>query len=453
MSGDGTGGDGTGARGFPAFAARRGGWARGRSWWGKAWADALEDTSLDQEALRKGRAYARSGRLGPITVSPGRVATTGYDGDTPFQAVVTLDRLDADEWELLWEKTAERPAAADALLAGELPPDLLEAAEDARVRLLPGYGDLEADCDCEALDHPCTHAAALCYQASWLLDEDPLLLLLLRGREAEEARDELRSALLMRAIADSFPADEDAHEAPEAEAEAAADAEAEAEAEAAEAGAEAEAEPEGAPAPLPHGTPAGDLFAREPLPLPELPPLPGPPTRQDPSSSGADPLEQLVTDAAVRARELLAYTRGSTAEPPAPLDLWRDCVRIAATRPEPRVLARLRQACGSPERLDRAAEAWRLGGSAGLDALEEPWTPPRQDTARARTALTAGWEQNELPELEVRDNHWTLAGRGLQLRYGRDGRWYPYRMEDGHWWPAAAPHHDPAAALAALLDP
>jgi uncharacterized Zn finger protein len=422
-------GDETGARGFPAFAARRGSRARGQSWWGKAWADALEDTSLDEEALKKGRAYARTGRLGPITVSPGRISTTGYEGDTPFKTVLTLEELDEDDWELLWDKTAERPDVIDELLAGELPPDLLEAAEDARVRLLPGYGDLEADCDCDAFDHPCKHAAALCYQASWLLDEDTTLLLLLRGRGAQEAQEELRSVMLMQAIVGGLGDEDDAADGAEEEAEAAA-------------------------AQLPDGTPAEEVFGREPAVLPELPPLPGPPLRQDASSAGAgaDPLEQLVTTAAVRARELLAYTHGFTAEPPAPLGLWRDCVRIAATRPDSQVLARLREACGSPEQLDRAAEAWRLGGSPGLDVLEEAWTPPKQDTARARTALTAGWEQNELPELEVRDNRWTLAGSGLQLRYGLDGRWYPYRQADGRWWPAAAPHHDPAEVLAELLD-
>ncbi|WP_224277256.1 SWIM zinc finger family protein [Streptomyces sp. LS1784] len=424
-------GDETGARGFPAFAACRGSRARGQSWWGKAWADALEDTSLDEETLKKGRAYARTGRLGPITVSPGRVSTTGYEGDTPFRTVLTLEELDEDEWELLWEKTAERPDVTDELLAGELPPDLLEAAEDARVRLLPGYGDLEADCECDAFDHPCKHAAALCYQVSWLLDEDTMMLLLLRGRGVQEAREELRSVLLMQAIVGGL-GDEDADGAQE----------------------EAKAGPKADTAQLPDGTPAEEVFGREPAALPGLPPLPGPPVRQDASlaGAGADPLEQLVTDAAVRARELLAYTHGFTAEPPVPLDLWRDCVRIAATRPESRVLARLREACGSPEQLDRAAEAWRLGGSAGLDVLEEAWTPPTQDTARASAALTAGWEQDELPAPEVRENRWTLAGSGLQLRYGRDGRWYPYRQEDGRWWPAAAPHHDPAEVLAELLD-
>ncbi|MFF0298345.1 SWIM zinc finger family protein [Kitasatospora sp. NPDC004614] len=262
-------GNDTGARGFPAFTARRGSQVRGQSWWGRAWADALEDTSLGERTLKKGRACARTGRLGPITVSPGRLATTGHDGDTPFTTVLTLEQLDEDDWELLWEKAADRPDVIEQLLAGDLPPDLLEAAEDARVRLLPGYGDLEADCDCDAFDHPCEHTAALCYQLSWLLDDDPTLLLLLRGRGAQQVREEVRAAVLMQAIVGSLG--------------------------------EEEAEVE-----LPDGTPAEEVFGRRPAPLPDLPPLPAPPARQD----AADPLERLVADAAVRARELLAYAHG-----------------------------------------------------------------------------------------------------------------------------------------------
>ncbi|CAM5349582.1 Putative NRPS cluster protein OS=Streptomyces glaucescens OX=1907 GN=SGLAU_04360 PE=4 SV=1 [Streptomyces glaucescens] len=325
----------------------------------------------------------------------------------------------------------------EELLAGELPPDLLEAAEDARVRLLPGYGDLEADCDCDAFDHPCKHAAALCYQASWLLDEDAMLLLLLRGRGAQEAQEELRSVLLMQAIIGGL-GDEDEDDADDG----AANDEAQQE------------ETRAAAVQLPDGTSAEEVFGRAPAPLPELPPLPGPPPGRTPPPPGWEPTPWSSWSPPRPCAPVNCSPTPTVSPPsrPAPLDLWRDCVRIAATRPGAQVLARLREACGSPQQLDRAAEAWRLGGSAGLDVLEEAWTPPQADIARARTALTAGWEHSELPELEVRDNRWTLAGTGLQLRYGRDGRWYPYRQQDGRWWPAAAPHHDPAEVLAELLD-
>lgn len=43
-------------------------------------------------------------------------------------------------------------------------------------------------------------------------------------------------------------------------------------------------------------------------------------------------------------------------------------------------------------------------------------------------------------------------GAGAQLRYGQDGRWWPYRKEQGRWTPAGPADPDPAAALATVTD-
>ncbi|WP_431037397.1 hypothetical protein ACQYWQ_24110 [Streptomyces sp. P6-2-1] len=422
-------------RGFAAFPSRRGGRIRGQSWWSRSWVESMEDFWPEEEPLKKGRTVARSGRLGPLTVGPGRVSTQVYDdgADEPYTVVLALPELDDEQWDALWERTADRPAETEALLAGELPPDLLEAAEDARLGLLPGYGELEPDCGCDEPDHPCAHAIALGYQFSWLLDEEPQLLLLVRGRDWGTALEELKSVLLLRAMTETTGDGEDEEDT----------------------GTEA-VRPDapavtGTPA---VGTPADEAYARPAVPLPPLPPLPDPPQEGTEPVTGieADPLERLVADAAVRARELLAYTLGAGDGPPRLLGRWQDTVRIAATHPDPRVPARLRDACDRPEELDRAAEAWRWGGAAALEVLEEAWQPEGPDMVRACTALSTGWEDEGLPEAVVRDNRWTLPGRGLQLRYGRDGRWYPYRERSGTWWPAGPPAHDPVQALAELLD-
>ncbi|MGA5515451.1 hypothetical protein ACPCK2_04190 [Streptomyces pseudogriseolus] len=427
----GSGARDSGARGFPAFAARRGGRAWGRSFWAAQWAGAVEDVWPEEGPLKRGRSFARTGRIGPITVSPGRVAAEVYGGEETYTTRLTLTVLDDDEWDLLWERTADRPAETEALLAGDIPEDLLEAVEDARVRMLPGYGDLDADCGCDSPDHPCGHATALAYQLSWLLDTDPWLLLLIRGRDAEEAVEELKSALLLRALA----GDEEEDEAYDAE---------------------AGNETVGGTAQEPDDSLQRAAYARPATPLPALPPLPEPPAAPEEPLTGieADPLDRLAADAALRARELLAYAHGFGTTPSEPLDVWQDTVRLAATHPDPREAERLRTGCGRPaEDLDRAAAAWRTGGRAALDVLEHPWTPPEQQTARARTALAAAWEAEELPPVDVDGNHWTLTGRGLQLRLGRDGRWYPYRRRAGLWWPAGPPSADPAEALADLTAP
>jgi uncharacterized Zn finger protein len=168
-------------RGFPAFPPGRA--RRPRTWWGAAWNRAWEADALDARPLRAGRRLAAAGHVGPITVSPGRLAAAVHDGDTE-QAYATRVRvapLADGDWDLLAAEVAARAGHRAALLAGQLPREL---ADLAGVRLLPGLGEVTPECDCPEWDHPCRHAAALCHQVSWLLDADPALLLLVRGRDA-----------------------------------------------------------------------------------------------------------------------------------------------------------------------------------------------------------------------------------------------------------------------------
>jgi uncharacterized Zn finger protein len=181
------------ARSFPAQSARRGGGRFARSWWGNAWIQAMRETSLDPEPLVKGRRYAYSGHVGAITVSPGRLAAAVHDGDhdRPYQVMVFVEQLRDDEWDRLLDEVAGKAGHIAALLDRDMPHDLVQAAHDADVRLLPGPGDLVPQCDCPDWEYPCKHAAALCFQASWLLDADPFVLLLLRGRGERDLLAEL----------------------------------------------------------------------------------------------------------------------------------------------------------------------------------------------------------------------------------------------------------------------
>ncbi|MGW1996293.1 SWIM zinc finger family protein [Embleya sp. NPDC001921] len=181
------------ARAFPAFAARRSRGAKGHTWWGRAWTNALEDSALAQEPMRKGRACANSGRVGPITVGPGRIAATVHDADgTPYETVVRVERFTDAQWDRFLDQVAAKAGHLAALVERDMPRDLVSAAEDADVPLLPGIGELDPECDCPDWELPCTHAAALSYQAAWLLDADPFVLLLIRGLGERAFLDRLR---------------------------------------------------------------------------------------------------------------------------------------------------------------------------------------------------------------------------------------------------------------------
>ncbi|MFK0025907.1 SWIM zinc finger family protein [Streptomyces sp. NPDC090798] len=403
---------------LPARTSQAGAHPFAVTWWGNAWVSALEEGALDAARLVRGRAYADQGHVDAITVTPGLVLAYVHGSrPRPYRVQVRLRTLDDGDWDRFLDAAAERPGHIAALLDKEMPKSLADCA----VALLPGPGDLAPQCSCPDYGHPCKHAAALCYQTARLLDEDPFVLLLLRGRGERELLDALSRRNATRA---------------------------------------ARAAQQQQSAPLP-GVRARDALARRALP-PLPAPLPAPAHPEQPPTypgapGGPDPfaLDQLATDAAARAHALLTTGRDPVAE----LTLWQDAVRLAAARPGSGLTAATRALYSSlasaagrtPADLARAVAAWRQGGLEGLTVLEEPWDPPAGRFDRARPLLLAA----DLPAFRPWRNHLTHPRGHAQLRLGHDGLWYAYESEPGHedWWPRGTPDLDPVGALTGLGAP
>ncbi|MFJ7101549.1 SWIM zinc finger family protein [Streptomyces albogriseolus] len=411
--------DGDHRRTFPPFPPRPSGDGEpfAETWWGRAWVTALEDGALDPARLARGRGYAEQGHVDAITVTPGLVlAYVQGSRPRPYRVQVRLRTFDDEDWDRFLDAAADRPGHIAALLDKEMPQSLA----DCGVPLLPGPGDLAPRCSCPDSGHPCKHAAALCYQTARLLDADPFVLLLLRGRGEREVIDALSRLSAARA---------------------------------------ARAAQGREPEPLP-GIRATDAVSRSGPGLPPPPaPLPPPSHPEQPpvhpaSPGGPDPfaLDQLATDAAARAHALLTTGR----DPVGPLSLWHDAVRLAAARPgsgltagSRALYASLARAAGrTPGDLARAVAAWRQGGPGGLAVLEEPWDPPAGRFDRARPLLLAA----DLPAFRPRRNRLTHPRGHVQLRLGRDHLWYAYESEPGQddWWPRGTPDPDPVGALTGL---
>jgi uncharacterized Zn finger protein len=168
--------------------------ARGlRTWWGKAWARAVEEAAYADNDLKRGRAIARRGEVGGISVAAGSLLAAVREGDDAWTVSVEVPGLGTDERRALVEVVAAESGRVAALLAGELPHDLVEHAEEAGVELLPYGGELAASCTCPYVLDPCAHALAVLVQVGWLLDADPLVLFALRGLDRESLLGELHA--------------------------------------------------------------------------------------------------------------------------------------------------------------------------------------------------------------------------------------------------------------------
>jgi uncharacterized Zn finger protein len=402
----------------------------GRTWWGRAWLEALEQRArLDPDRLPRGREYARSGAVGELTLAPGEARARVRGRKTePYQVRIRVRRFADDEWDRVLEAIAARLGHAAALLDGELPPEIVDDAAGAGLDLLPGGGEVGPRCDCPDDADPCKHSAAACYLIADALDADPFALFLLRGRTRDQVLAGIRAR--RRGVA---PGVTSAGHVPKTPANA--------------------SRPDDDA-----GVDARSAF-RMPVPWTPIPAVPLPPRRPGaPAALPVDPppsrpglredLIELAADAAVRAWELAA---GLSADAGLALDPDADLARRAARALGTPAFATIAARSGVPPRdLARQALAWRQGGLVGLELLRAEWDPAAEDpdaagllgTARTMLRVKTGTAET------VQGNRIT-AGQ-LQLRLGRDLRWYPYARSDHDWEPSGSPDADPALAVADL---
>ncbi|MFE9582405.1 SWIM zinc finger family protein [Nocardia sp. NPDC006044] len=164
-------------RGGVEARSRRGGF--GRTWWGKALIDAVEQMA-DAGRMSRGRTYARAGQVVSYRIEPGSV-TAEVQGSQPrpFTAVFTVRPLREEEVELLIETIRDAPGMLAEIASGALPTAL------GPLLLPTTAADLDFTCTCPDQGWPCKHVAAVCYLLAERLDERPREILALRGLDLD----------------------------------------------------------------------------------------------------------------------------------------------------------------------------------------------------------------------------------------------------------------------------
>ena len=164
----------------------------GDTWWSKRWISVLESFGWDNR-LQRGRTYARKGQVIDLDIQKGEVISHVQGSRRkPYQVTVEMKEISDRNWEEVADAMAEQAIFAAKLLAGDMPEDIEDAFETARVSLFPSKSDLDTDCSCPDWANPCKHIAAVYYLLGERFDEDPFLIFLLRGRSKEELMEMLR---------------------------------------------------------------------------------------------------------------------------------------------------------------------------------------------------------------------------------------------------------------------
>jgi uncharacterized Zn finger protein len=171
--------------------SQRGAFAK--NWWAQRWIAALERL-VDSGRLSRGRSYARKGQVLSIEETRDGIAARVQGSQrAPYKIRIKIASLTDAQWDKVIDGLAEQAIFSAQLLAGEMPQEIEQAFETAKVTLFPSQRyDLETDCSCPDYANPCKHVAAAHYILGERFDEDPFLIFRLRGRTQEQVMQELR---------------------------------------------------------------------------------------------------------------------------------------------------------------------------------------------------------------------------------------------------------------------
>lgn len=147
-----------------------------------------------------------------------------------------------------------------------------------------------------------------------------------------------------------------------------------------------------------------------------------------------------MADAAGRAAAMLAGSATATEDP------LVDAVRLLATPGgAPHAGAVARWTGLAEDDVRRLVLAYRHGGSAGTAAALAA-TPCGTEDMAAAVDEVRGRRAFATDELSTGAGEITDARAEVRLRLGPDGRWYPFTLARGQWWPAAGANSSAGAA-------
>jgi uncharacterized Zn finger protein len=358
--------------------------------------------------IQRGLGMARNpGWIDGLAVEPGAVqASVAGSRAGRYSVRIRISEFSRSE-RAAWEFVVGPMGFGPDVEEGRFGRDLIECAAETGCPIVPEPDEIEADCDCPDPQWTCKHIIAVLAILVEEVDRSGAVLLRLRGIESSDAVSAPDDPEAGRTLWASTAYED--------------------------------------------GPTAAEAFAREPGPLPEPPQTPGEPVLQcfheNPYDQGrftadlnADALDLQAEIASTTAFLALDALDQGRPVHPRPEDPALDAARVALGAHEQ--LPRLAEIAGcAPLALEDRALAWLFGGESGIGALEDQFQPD-PETRQATDAILKA----RFTTVTRRRNRWTITAEARQLRLGRDGLWYPYTKEAGHWYPDGPPAEDPAEA-------
>ncbi len=153
-----------------------------RKWWAKRWISFLEEQQLGAR-LGRGRSYALSGQVLSLEIVPGLAKAVVQGGaKEAYTCEIRFDVAKPKAKARIVDRLLSRPMLISQLLIHTLPEEVERLFRAEGYPLLPTVPeDFRSSCTCPDPICPCKHLAAVLFILIEAIEQNPLLLLELRG--------------------------------------------------------------------------------------------------------------------------------------------------------------------------------------------------------------------------------------------------------------------------------
>lgn len=159
----------------------------GMSWYSREFVRGIESVA-EKKRLDRGLSCARDKEACRLVIEPGRmkigISCSGYTiRDVDF----FVSRFDQVTWDRLITTIAADAALTGALVSGDFTELFVQELQKNDINLLPSMSrDFHPFCNCGDQHDPCIHKIAAWYFIAEVLDENPWILLTIKGKNREE---------------------------------------------------------------------------------------------------------------------------------------------------------------------------------------------------------------------------------------------------------------------------
>ena len=156
------------------------------SWWGKAWCSNIDRYADFDNRLPRGRSYARSGCVIDLKIDYGMISALVQGSRAkPYKVQIQIKPFSDSEIEEFEKRCENSFESIEDFLEGRFPDSFKEYFTSPKLNLFPGVREMSFSCSCPDWAVLCKHVAAVLYAIGRKLDDDPMLLLRLRGIRTE----------------------------------------------------------------------------------------------------------------------------------------------------------------------------------------------------------------------------------------------------------------------------